>query len=66
LDFDGDFHNNLQEWRTSTDPANGLSVLKMLTPASDVSGMTISWQSVSGVNFFLQRSADFGAQTISL
>ena len=34
----------------------------MLTSTNDISGTTITWQSVSGVTYFLQRSSDLGVQ----
>jgi hypothetical protein len=59
-DFDG--MNNWQEWRCGTDPTNGLSVLQMLSPTNDVSGLVVSWQSVTNRTYFLDRSTDLGAQ----
>ena len=61
-DPDGDGMDNWKEWRTGTIPTDPSSVLKMTAVASDVSGITITWQSVSGVTYFLQRSTDLGAQ----
>jgi hypothetical protein len=57
-DPDGDGHNNWQEWRCLTDPTSALSVLKMLAPANAVSGVTLRWQSVAGVNYFLERNTN--------
>ena len=34
----------------------------MLAPANDISGTTITWQSVSGMNYFIQRSSNLVAQ----
>ena len=62
LDPDGDHANNWQEWCASTVPTNAVSVLKMLTPSNSVSGWIISWQSVSGATYLLERSANLGAQ----
>jgi hypothetical protein len=62
LDSDGDGMNNWQEWRCLTDPTNTLSVLQMQSPANDVSGLTVTWQSVSGVTYFLDRATDLGVQ----
>jgi PKD repeat protein len=55
-DPDGDGMNNWQEWRCGTDPLNALSVLKMLSPSSSSSGPGITWQSVQGITYYLQRS----------
>jgi hypothetical protein len=57
-DNDGDGLNNWQEWRAGTVPTNSASVLRLLSPSNHVSGMTIRWQSVSNVVYYLQRSAD--------
>jgi hypothetical protein len=61
-DSDGDRLNNWQEWRASTVPTNAASVLKMLASFPGATGATASWQSVSGVTYFLERSAALSAQ----
>jgi hypothetical protein len=61
IDTDDDQMNSWQEWRAQTDPTNALSVLRMLTLSNDVSSLTVTWQSMSGVNYFLERSGDLGA-----
>jgi hypothetical protein len=61
-DTDGDGMNNWQEWRAGTDPTNGLSMLRMVTVSNSVPGLTVSWQSVGGVTYLLQRSSDLTAQ----
>jgi hypothetical protein len=62
VDSDGDGLNNWQEWIAGTNPTNASSVLKMLSPSNDVSGITIMWQSVTNRNYSLDRSSDLGAE----
>ena len=61
-DSDKDGMNNFQEWIAGTNPTNALSVLMMLAPSNGVSGITVPWQSVSGITYFLQRSTNLGVQ----
>jgi hypothetical protein len=62
-DADGDGLNNWQEWRAGTNPTNALSVLRLLSSAPGAPGVIVSWQSVSGLNYFLERGIDLGAQS---
>jgi hypothetical protein len=57
-DPDGDGHSTWQEWRCLTDPTNALSALRLLTASPKDTNVTVSWQSVEGVNYFLERSTD--------
>jgi parallel beta-helix repeat protein len=60
-DPDRDGMNNWQEWRCGTCPTSSLSVLQVLSVTNAVSGVTVSWQSVAGVNYSLERSTDLSA-----
>jgi len=64
LDSDADGMNNWNEWISGTDPTSSFSVLKMMTPTftQDLTGTTLTWQSVSNRTYFLQRSGDLLAQ----
>lgn len=60
-DPDGDGMNNWQEWRAGTDPTNSASALRLLSPARSGTKVVLTWQSVSGINYFLQRSTNLGS-----
>jgi len=60
-DPDDDRLNNWQEWRCGTDPTNALSVLRLLTALPVANDVNVSWQSVAGVNYFLERSTNLAA-----
>lgn len=60
-DTDGDGMNNWQEWIAGTDPTDPASVLRMLAPSNSPAGEVISWESVVGVNYFVQRSTNLTA-----
>lgn len=59
-DPDGDRMNNWQEWRCGTDPTNALSALRLLAPTVAGSDLTVRWESVAGVNYFLERCPTLG------
>jgi PKD repeat protein len=58
LDLDGDGHTTWQEWRCQTCPTNALSALRLLSATPDKANVTVRWQSVAGVEYSLERSAD--------
>jgi hypothetical protein len=61
-DPDGDGLNNWQEWRSGTNPTDALSALRLSSPASSRAGLMLSWPSVSGLNYVLERGTDLGTQ----
>jgi fermentation-respiration switch protein FrsA (DUF1100 family) len=61
LDSDADGHTTWQEWRCQTCPTNALSALRLLSGNSDGTNVTVSWQSVAGVTYLLERSTNLSA-----
>jgi hypothetical protein len=59
-DPDHDGMNNWQEWRCRTDPTNAFSALRLLTAVSDRTNVFVTWQSVAGVTYFVERSEGLG------
>jgi hypothetical protein len=65
-DADGDAMNNYAEWKAGTIPTNAASLLQLESPAGNVSGVVVTWQSVNGVTYYLQRSSDLTATFSSI
>jgi hypothetical protein len=61
--LDGTSLDVYQDWIAGLNPTNPASVLVMLSPTAtnNVSGITVSWQSVSGILYDLQRSTNLAA-----
>jgi hypothetical protein len=57
-DPDRDGMNNWQEWVCGTCPTNAQSVLRMVSAVPTASNATVTWRSVAGVNYFLERTAN--------
>lgn len=64
LDSDGDGMNNWEEWIAGTDPTRASSVLQVLapTPTNNPPGLVVTWQSVSGRVYYIQRATDITLQ----
>jgi hypothetical protein len=60
-DPDQDGMNTWQEWRCGTNPTDHLSVLAMLAPSNSLAGVMVSWQSVAGITYYLQRARSLSA-----
>ncbi|MCX6926912.1 MAG: PKD domain-containing protein, partial [Verrucomicrobia bacterium] len=61
VDSDRDGHNNWQEWRCETDPTNTLSALRLLSATPAGTNVTVTWQSVAGVSYFVERSTNLAS-----
>ena len=64
-DADADGHNNWQEWRTGTCLTNALSVLRLSSASPAGTNITVTWQSVAGVSYFLERSTNLASPSFS-
>jgi hypothetical protein len=62
-DLDGTPYNVYQDWVAGLNPTNPASVLAMLPPpaANNAAGVTVSWQSVNGIVYFIQRGSSLTA-----
>ena len=58
--------NNWQEWIAGTIPTDRASLLTMVSvsPSIRASGLEVSWRSVSGRTYFLQRGTNLASQPI--
>lgn len=61
--LDGTAFNVYQDWVAGLDPTNPASALAMLAPSdtNNAVGVTVTWQSVSGILYNLQRSTNLAA-----
>jgi hypothetical protein len=60
-DPDLDGMNNWQEWRCGTCPTNALSALRLLSASPTGTNATVTWQSVAGVSYFLERCTNLAS-----
>jgi hypothetical protein len=61
---DGDGLNHWEEWRYGADPTNRWSALALFPPATDSSGVILSWRSLTNHTYFLERSTDLGVSPV--
>ena len=63
LDLDSTGFTVYQDWIAGLNPINPASALVMMpvTTTNTTAGITVSWQSVSGVSYFLQRTTSLPA-----
>ncbi|MGH7941540.1 MAG: choice-of-anchor Q domain-containing protein, partial [Limisphaerales bacterium] len=63
-DLDGTAFDVYQDWIAGLNPTNPASVLAMLTPVTTntSTGVEVTWQSVGGIPYLLQRSTNLDSQ----
>ncbi len=65
-DTDHNGMSNWQKWRAGLDPTNPNSVLALLSSTNNGPGISVTWQSVGGISYYLQRAASLsGAPAFS-
>jgi hypothetical protein len=64
-DLDGTGFTVYQDWVAGLNPTNPASVLAMSSPAptNNASGVTVTWQSVTDVVYYVQQSTNLSAQS---
>lgn len=60
-DPDRDGHSTWQEWCCRTDPTNAAVALSLLSVSAGGKDLILTWQSVPGVSYFLERSTNLAA-----
>jgi hypothetical protein len=63
-DSDGDRASNYAEWRASTNPKNANSVLRLQAPTIAASDVTVTWQSVTNVIYYLQCGTNLSGASV--
>jgi hypothetical protein len=61
VDCDGDGLNNWQEWIAGTNPTNAISALRMVSATRNGNDVQVTWQSILGIGYFLQRATNLRA-----
>lgn len=65
-DADSDGANNWQEWTAGTQPTDASSVFRMLSTSADVIGLDVTWSSVNGKSYWVERATDLsGFSTVA-
>jgi hypothetical protein len=65
-DPDADGLNVWQEWRCGTCPTNAASALRLLSASPTSTNVLVTWASMPGVSYFIERAADLSASFIPL
>jgi parallel beta-helix repeat protein len=60
-DLDGSGFNVYQDWVAGLNPTNRLSVLRVVSVVPHGTNVAVTWQSVVGVNYFLERGSNLKA-----
>jgi hypothetical protein len=60
-DPDGDHFDNFSEWAAHTSPLDATSLLKILQVVPNGDSATVTWQSVPGVSYYVERSTNLTA-----
>jgi hypothetical protein len=61
VDSDGDGMNNWQEWIAGTNPTDAASALRMVSATRNGNDVQVTWQSILGIGYFLQRTTNLSA-----
>jgi hypothetical protein len=61
-DTDGTGMSNWGKWRAGLNPTNPASVLRMVTVTNVPNGRAVTWQSISGITYFLQLSTNLQSE----
>jgi hypothetical protein len=60
-DTDGDHFDNWSEWIAHTSPLDAASLLKILQVVPNGDSATVTWQSVPGLSYYVERSTNLAA-----
>jgi hypothetical protein len=58
VDSDADGLNNWQEFMAGANPTNAASALRVLSVSPGSAGVTVTWQTVTNRNYFVERATD--------